>query len=137
MLFRSYLDDTASLAIKFRGGAIASISLHDHAPDQYVWEPSQGLLRVEIFGKGAAVISTGSRDVVAGIGDDLQRFEFGPYQYHDSWGYRQTVVDFLAAVRSQQPVAPNEDDGLRAAHLVDAAQKAAVTGRTVRLPDIL
>jgi myo-inositol 2-dehydrogenase/D-chiro-inositol 1-dehydrogenase len=123
-----YLPDTASVLLQAEDGAMASLLLHDHAPESYIrYETGENshLVRADLFGNGWAITvdslshltlynAQGRHDVYVESNSRVERF-----------GILAEDDYFIKCLLGGSRPEPNESDGARAVALVEMAAASA------------
>ena len=131
-----YLPDSGAVLMQTEGGALCSLSFHDHAPTThtcYGTGERSHVLRAEVYGEGWAAII-----------DDLQQVRF-----FDESGCRVNTDEskdplvilgilgedeyFIHCLLNDEKPVPNEEDGAKIVQLVSLAELSAQTGVTQRV----
>ena len=130
--FRDAYDvDTSIVTMRFPSGAIASIENSRRSGFGYD-------VRTEIFGSLSAIMVGESRATpvrrfsASGVQEDHQYFFLE--RFRDA--YRQELVSFLMAIRTDTPVAVNGDDGRAALLLAYAAEQSLREHRPITLDTV-
>ena len=125
-----YLDDTAGLLLQFPSGAIASLTIHDHAapsyPNYYTTEPSR-LVRAEIFGEGWTIIIENS-NLIHLFELEVRSKSFDTNDPLEILGIQPENNHFLKCIPEGIQPSPDVSDGVRAVYLVTLAMQSAQTG---------
>jgi myo-inositol 2-dehydrogenase/D-chiro-inositol 1-dehydrogenase len=124
-------DDTALATLRFANGVLASCVLHDQAPASYSVVPGRNMVRIEVFGSEGAIICRALDGLELIIDGRQEQIAFDPYDDLGSWGYLDENRSFVQALLSETQPSPNEEDGLKAVELVEAARLASAEHRVV------
>jgi myo-inositol 2-dehydrogenase / D-chiro-inositol 1-dehydrogenase len=122
--------DAFTLLLRFRGGAIASLTSVAHASWLF---PSE---RVELYGDHAAVVTEELERAAFSAGPRVQveALDCTAMPFEEKWGYVIEDRLFIDAVLGERPPAVTAADGYRATELVVASYQAVQDERPVTLP---
>ncbi|NLJ26321.1 MAG: Gfo/Idh/MocA family oxidoreductase [Firmicutes bacterium] len=132
-----YLEDMAVINMRFANGAIAALSVNDHACPGYKQVTKQHLTHLEVFSRGRVLALNGCDTVVEAVDNDLKRHKFDPGDsFEQANGYSIESEAFIEQLRSGRLFLPTVLDGLEAVRLVEAARKSAHSGKVVSMTEI-
>lgn len=94
-------------------------------------EPTKAMFRLEVHTVTHSLLSNCHRDFLSCRGQEADFEKFEPYDINSSWGYIETNRYFLDALERGIRPEPNEDDGLIADVLVDAARRSMREKKTI------
>ena len=124
-------EDSAVATLRFRNGAMATCALHDQAPARYSVAPGRNMVRIEVFGSEGVIVCRGLDGLELMLDDRSEQIACDPYDELRSWGYLDENRFFVQAILSEAHPSPNEEDGLKAVELVEAARLASAERRVV------
>ncbi|MEM8504158.1 MAG: Gfo/Idh/MocA family oxidoreductase [Cyanobacteria bacterium P01_D01_bin.1] len=137
-----YEDDTAAIQLRLNGGMLIQIFTSMSTIDEARWEiyGQQGKLTADRYRETAieltlpqrpysrrSQLGTSVRAAVRAL--NLQKILSPTLEP----SYQQALTQFATAIQSGQAVSPDLQDGLRALTIIEAAETAARTGKTVSL----
>lgn len=132
-LGEGYMEDGGAMICQFKSGIIASAIFHDHSHPSYVMDPMKDMVRLEMHTGTKSIVSYAHDKLTVCDDRGVRTVQFGPYDQLYSWGYKEINKQFIEALNKGVKPEPNEEDGLTAALLVDAARKSMETGMLVKM----
>jgi len=124
-------EDSAVATMRFRNGAMATCTLHDQAPVPYSLFPGRNMVRIEVFGSEGVIMCRGLDGLELMLNGRSEQIALDPYDELRSWGYLDENRHFIQTILSEANPSPNEEEGLKAVELVQAARVASAERRVV------
>jgi myo-inositol 2-dehydrogenase/D-chiro-inositol 1-dehydrogenase len=126
-------EDSAVATLRFRNGAMATCMLNDQAPASYSVLPGRNMVRIEVFGTEGFIVCRGLDGLDLILDGRSEQIACDPYDQFRSWGYLDENRRFIQTISSEEHPSPNEEDGLKAVELVEAARVASAEHRVVAI----
>jgi len=144
------VEDAAFMVTQFRNGALGSFEATRFAPGRKNYNSfeiygSKGSLifnlermnELEYFSQDDPECAQGFRTIIATEPGHPYMANWWPpghtigYEHE----FHHAVVDFLSAIETGEPIAPNFHDGLKEMQVIEAGLESARTGQRIQIPD--